>query len=186
MARKLWLLARIVLFISFLLFLRSLHLLTLNERTKLNSSQNELLPYSSTDGSEEKVKLSPQSVENSVEEIVIAVVVCGDRVNETLIMIKSAVLFSHSPVKIIIFADENALTSLKRSTNHWKNNTQESIISKNERMPFYNGRAKLDLRPITFPTDKAEEWKKLFKPCASQRLFLPVSYNYCLLCCLNI
>lgn len=28
--------------------------------------------------------------------------------------------------------------------------------------------------PITFPKDNAKEWKKLFKPCASQRLFLPV------------
>lgn len=29
--------------------------------------------------------------------------------------------------------------------------------------------------PITFPEENAREWKKLFKPCASQRLFLPVS-----------
>lgn len=29
--------------------------------------------------------------------------------------------------------------------------------------------------PITFPKENANEWKKLFKPCASQRLFLPVS-----------
>lgn len=27
---------------------------------------------------------------------------------------------------------------------------------------------------ITFPRENAKEWKKLFKPCASQRLFLPV------------
>lgn len=27
---------------------------------------------------------------------------------------------------------------------------------------------------ISFPKDNAAEWKKLFKPCASQRLFLPV------------
>lgn len=28
--------------------------------------------------------------------------------------------------------------------------------------------------PITFPSENGKEWKKLFKPCASQRLFLPV------------
>lgn len=28
--------------------------------------------------------------------------------------------------------------------------------------------------PITFPNENPKEWKKLFKPCASQRLFLPV------------
>lgn len=29
---------------------------------------------------------------------------------------------------------------------------------------------------ISFPSENAAEWKKLFKPCASQRLFLPVSF----------
>lgn len=28
--------------------------------------------------------------------------------------------------------------------------------------------------PITFSVGHADEWKKLFKPCAAQRLFLPV------------
>lgn len=32
--------------------------------------------------------------------------------------------------------------------------------------------------PITFPKDNAREWKKLFKPCASQRLFLPVGQHW--------
>lgn len=30
------------------------------------------------------------------------------------------------------------------------------------------------LYPITFSVGNADEWKKLFKPCAAQRLFLPV------------
>jgi len=174
MARKLWLLARIVLVISVLLFLRSLHLLTLNERTKLSSHQNELSSSSTT--RENMVELTPiQNSENSVEEIVIAVVVCGDRVNETLIMIKSAGLLSRSPIKIIIFADENALLSLKHSVSHLNHKKKDSLVSSSTNIPYSYGRAKLDLRLITFPTDKAEEWKKLFKPCASQRLFLPVS-----------
>lgn len=33
--------------------------------------------------------------------------------------------------------------------------------------------------PITFSVGNADEWKKLFKPCAAQRLFLPVGS-----CCL--
>lgn len=32
--------------------------------------------------------------------------------------------------------------------------------------------------PLIFPTDNALEWRKLFKPCAAQRLFLPVHVNY--------
>lgn len=31
---------------------------------------------------------------------------------------------------------------------------------------------------ISFPSENAAEWKKLFKPCASQRLFLPVCFSY--------
>lgn len=34
---------------------------------------------------------------------------------------------------------------------------------------------------IRFPNENAAEWKKLFKPCASQRLFLPVSCNIILI-----
>lgn len=31
--------------------------------------------------------------------------------------------------------------------------------------------------PITFPSENGKEWKRLFKPCASQRLFLPVGWQ---------
>lgn len=33
------------------------------------------------------------------------------------------------------------------------------------------------VQPISFPENGKEEWRKLFKPCAAQRLFLPVSYD---------
>lgn len=32
-----------------------------------------------------------------------------------------------------------------------------------------------EILPLTFPVKNAAEWKNLFKPCAAQRLFLPVS-----------
>ncbi|KAL8221358.1 UNVERIFIED_CONTAM: hypothetical protein K2H54_066480 [Gekko kuhli] len=38
----------------------------------------------------------------------------------------------------------------------------------------YQGKFNYTLYPISFPTENAAEWKKLFKPCASQRLFLPL------------
>uniref|UniRef100_A0A8C3REE0 Glucoside xylosyltransferase 1 n=1 Tax=Cyanoderma ruficeps TaxID=181631 RepID=A0A8C3REE0_9PASS len=38
----------------------------------------------------------------------------------------------------------------------------------------YEGKINYTLYPITFPSESAAEWKKLFKPCASQRLFLPL------------
>lgn len=34
--------------------------------------------------------------------------------------------------------------------------------------------------PLTFPLENADEWKRLFKLCASQRLFLPVRVTHLL------
>ena len=39
-------------------------------------------------------------------EMNLAVVACGNRMAETLVMIKSAVLFSHKPIHVHIFADK--------------------------------------------------------------------------------
>lgn len=39
---------------------------------------------------------------------------------------------------------------------------------------FISARFQYTVYPITFSVGDAEEWKKLFKPCAAQRLFLPV------------
>ena len=99
----------------------------------------------------------------TLQEIRIVAVVCGKRVTDTLAMIKSALIMSSCMIKFILFADESATISLKRIVTTWA----ENILK----------RMQLDLRPITFPVDKAEEWKMLFKPCATQRLFLPVSLN---------
>jgi len=68
-------------------------------------------------------------------------------------------IFSHTPVKFIIFADDKATLSISDQVGKWP----QQVLD----------RMKLDIRPITFPAGKEEEWKKLFKPCASQRLFLP-------------
>jgi len=32
-----------------------------------------------------------------------------------------------------------------------------------------------EIHSITFPKEHSDEWRKLFQPCASERLFLPVS-----------
>lgn len=92
----------------------------------------------------------------------IAVVVCGNRSNETITMIKSAMIFSDCHIKFIIFSDSKASEQIKSAVNHWPKTVTD--------------RLELDIQPIMFPPDHAEEWRKLFKPCASQRLFLPVSY----------
>ncbi|GFG37561.1 hypothetical protein Cfor_09602 [Coptotermes formosanus] len=93
-------------------------------------------------------------------QIVLAVVACGDRLSETLVMIKSAIIFTQQPLNIIILADDPLIASFKEKLNEWKISTNHSFT--------------YDVLPITFPLEgNTDEWRKLFKPCASQRLFLP-------------
>lgn len=43
---------------------------------------------------------------------------------------------------------------------------------------FIAARFQYTIYPITFSVGDADEWKKLFKPCAAQRLFLPVRLRF--------
>ncbi|KAF2885656.1 hypothetical protein ILUMI_20507 [Ignelater luminosus] len=95
--------------------------------------------------------------------IVVAVVACGDRLHETLTMIKSALMFSKAKLNFVIVAEDNLIPSFTEKLNEWK------LLSTNE--------FSFKVIPLTFPTDNPEEWQKLFKPCASQRLFLPSVLN---------
>jgi UDP-xylose:glucoside alpha-1,3-xylosyltransferase len=52
------------------------------------------------------------------------------------------------------------------------------ILQLNEWRASTNHSFTFKILPITFPLQgNTDEWKKLFKPCASQRLFLPVSVS---------
>ena len=169
MARKIWLVIRTGMFVSFLIGLWNFFWVLRLQQTQVPSNI-----YSSPSSSVPKIRKlkdlvvpveefnnNKQPIQIS-QEIQIAAVVCGNRVNETLVMVKSAVIMSSCIIKFILFADVAATVMLNKTVTTWP----ENIVK----------RIKMDLRPITFPADKAEEWKKLFKPCASQRLFLPVSH----------
>uniref|UniRef100_A0A3P9LDI8 Glucoside xylosyltransferase 1 n=1 Tax=Oryzias latipes TaxID=8090 RepID=A0A3P9LDI8_ORYLA len=90
----------------------------------------------------------------------LAVVTCGERLEETLTMIKSGVLFSIKPLHLHIFAEDQLHASFVEALESWPG--------------FVRSTFTYSLHPISFPSDNAKEWKKLFKPCASQRLFLPL------------
>ncbi|KAG9346913.1 hypothetical protein JZ751_005840 [Albula glossodonta] len=78
---------------------------------------------------------SSEGVPVREERVHLAVVACGQRLEETLTMLKSALEAWPDP---------------------------------------FRSRLNYTVYPITFPPENAKEWKKLFKPCASQRLFLPI------------
>ncbi|XP_073974185.1 glucoside xylosyltransferase 1 shams isoform X1 [Rhodnius prolixus] len=123
------------------------------------------------EGKVNRVYFVDKSVKNTVvdmygdsnkpkHEIVLSVVVCGDRVQETLVMIKSALSLSQdSKLRLIILAEEKLVQDFIEKLTEWKN--------------ILNGSFTFETRPVSFPKSGEEEWKKLFKPCASQRLFLP-------------
>lgn len=90
----------------------------------------------------------------------LAVVACGERLEETLTMIKSAVLFSVKRLHLHIFADDQLHAGFIEALESWPG--------------FIRYRFSYRVYSIRFPNENAAEWKKLFKPCASQRLFLPL------------
>nr|XP_037859583.1 glucoside xylosyltransferase 2 isoform X4 [Chlorocebus sabaeus] len=90
----------------------------------------------------------------------LAVVACGNRLEETLVMLKSAVLFSHRKIQFHIFTEDSLKPEFDKQLRQWP----DSYTKKFEHRIY----------PITFSVGNPQEWKKLFKPCAAQRLFLPV------------
>lgn len=103
----------------------------------------------------------PVSRRTRAEEVMhLAVVACGNRLDETLTMVKSALLFSLKKIKFHIFAEDPLAQQFEERLNQWP----RSISAKFQYRIY----------PISFSVGNADEWKKLFKPCAAQRLFLPV------------
>ncbi|KAM6474643.1 glucoside xylosyltransferase 2 [Liasis olivaceus] len=96
----------------------------------------------------------------SVQWMHLAVVACGDRLLETLNMLKSAVLFSNKKLKFHIFAEDSLKPEFERKLEEWP--------------PYFSKKFEYNVYPISFSVGNAQEWRKLFKPCAAQRLFLPM------------
>ncbi|XP_059518934.1 glucoside xylosyltransferase 2 isoform X2 [Myotis daubentonii] len=90
----------------------------------------------------------------------LAVVACGNRLEETLVMLKSAVLFSHRKMHFHIFTEESLKPEFDKQLQQWPDSYTEKFVHR--------------IYPITFSVGNPQEWRKLFKPCAAQRLFLPV------------
>ncbi|CAK9827062.1 Glucoside xylosyltransferase 1 [Anthophora retusa] len=105
-----------------------------------------------------------QSSSMITREVTICVVVCGDRVDEALTMLKSALVFTKRALQFIILAETNLIPAFNEKLAEWK-------LLSNKTFDFV-------VKPITFPEGSdAAMWKKLFKPCAAQRLFLPAVLN---------
>ncbi|XP_052674405.1 glucoside xylosyltransferase 2-like [Crassostrea angulata] len=110
----------------------------------------------------EDERLGPTELDNGAKlwrnSIHLSIVVCGDRRNESITLIKSAVLLTKSYIVIHIFAEGELHSSLQNQLSSWPHH-----ITKNFEYHLYRTK---------YP-EPSQEWKLLFKPCASQRLFIP-------------
>uniref|UniRef100_A0A336MJQ6 UDP-D-xylose:beta-D-glucoside alpha-1,3-D-xylosyltransferase n=1 Tax=Culicoides sonorensis TaxID=179676 RepID=A0A336MJQ6_CULSO len=97
----------------------------------------------------------------------IAVVICGDRMQEALNMLKSALIFNrhtNERVHFVIITESDLMSGFREKLNDWKSD--------------YNLLFDYEIHPLQFPDKNRNEWRKLFKPCAAQRLFLPNLLNH--------
>ncbi|KAK7149742.1 hypothetical protein R3I94_009145 [Phoxinus phoxinus] len=90
----------------------------------------------------------------------LAVVACGERHGEAVNMLKTTAMLSSRDLRFHIFAEEQLHTNIKAALDSWP--------------AFIRVKFSYVVHPISFPHENHEEWSQLFKPCASQRLFLPM------------
>ena len=170
---KLLLKKRKLLVIIIIILLFTLSVIIKENKKKEDSHLSKITVQIESGEIEEGIIIRPSSLDDlsqievgpvyNEDYIVIASVVCEDRIVELLLMIKSAIIFSRVSIRFIIFADDASSELLKLS---FRNINKKGNPNHHE----------LIIHPIQFPTDSAIEWKKIFKPCACQRLFFPVSF----------
>ncbi|CAL1537170.1 unnamed protein product [Lymnaea stagnalis] len=92
----------------------------------------------------------------------LCVVVCGSRADETMVMLKSAAIVTPLSISLVfhIIAEPANQIQFRDQLELWPYAHRQRLSYK-----IYN---------VSFPGGAtSDSWKKLFKPCASQRLFLP-------------
>jgi len=101
----------------------------------------------------------------SEAHIYLAVVACGkERLNETVGLLKSAAALTTAPLHLLIFTDSDMIEHFAAEIRKWPSSVLSRVTS--------------SIQLVSYPpTINEKEWKGLFKPCASQRLFLPMMLN---------
>ncbi|ESO85785.1 hypothetical protein LOTGIDRAFT_130505 [Lottia gigantea] len=113
----------------------------------------------SKDGEASKLKVIPghKYKKNAIH---LCVVACGDRFPEISVLLKSAVILTSTPLVFHIFAEKELQQNFKDHLEFWPHKFRSQI-------DYF-------IYDLQFPNDgNGQKWKELFKPCASQRLFVP-------------
>ncbi|GAB1601331.1 glucoside xylosyltransferase 1-like isoform X1 [Argonauta hians] len=138
------------------------------QETKLSSAENNEIkvkdppvdsktdPQPILEGSKKNKHLLHQK--NSMH---LSLVVCGDRLEESIVLLKSAVLLTtERPLVFHLFVEDSLQKNFQDQLEFWPE--------------LYRNRMFYRIFSIQYPPDQNHgDWRKLFKPCASQRLFIP-------------
>ncbi|XP_033752433.1 glucoside xylosyltransferase 2-like isoform X2 [Pecten maximus] len=127
------------------------------EQLKSDQSYNDRQSSGQSGNGRDEKPFKSEAWRNGIH---LSLVACGDREKESIILLKSAVLFTKTPIVFHIFAEFQLQDYFKRQIDFWPDE--------------FRTRVEYHIYNLSFPTgDKSNEWKNLFKPCASQRLFIP-------------
>lgn len=101
--------------------------------------------------------------ENYVEKVTIATVGCKDRTEELVNMLKSVLFYNVDEVNIhfVIFAEPDIFLVVEEQLNDWSK--------------IVNFELTYEIHHTWFPKENNDQWRKAFRQCATQRLFIPVS-----------
>lgn len=109
---------------------------------------------------------TPRQEHGNASEVILVTVVCGlERTEEAFVMIKSALMFlslKHR-LKFVVVTEKSLFQML-----------DEKLAGLQSTLPNFS----FKIFEVDFPKENSENWRSLFKPCASQRLFLPTLLPY--------
>ncbi|CAF1085840.1 unnamed protein product [Adineta ricciae] len=97
---------------------------------------------------------------SALKPVHLAIVVCGSRLDEAVTSLKSSLIFTPGPVIFHIFTED-----------HLRKEFYEKIEV--EWPVEYQSKFQMEFYPIEFTRGNDERWRMLFKPCCTQRLFIP-------------
>ncbi|UJR34034.1 hypothetical protein I4U23_021447 [Adineta vaga] len=96
----------------------------------------------------------------ALKPIHLTIVVCGHRLDEALTALKSSLIFTPGPIIFHIFTED-----------HLREEFREKI---DFQWPMeYKSKFQIEFYSIEFTRGNDERWRTLFKPCCTQRLFIP-------------
>ncbi|XP_037576034.2 glucoside xylosyltransferase 2 isoform X2 [Dermacentor silvarum] len=86
-------------------------------------------------------------------------VICEGHFDLGIVAVKSAVAYSTSRLHLVVIADKRNEEKMRREYSSWPDSVKK--------------RVSCDVKPVWFPKENYHQWWAMFRPCATQRLFLP-------------